>query len=230
MARGLRLQPGYYILPGLAISPLLVESVYSAVIVAICLLIYFKTREIEKLASHKGITYFRLTFFHFAVSYFFKFMTSAMVFSLDFPRGQFVLQFLPTAGTMFISIYASLMAAIYLANSVSWNDEDSPSRHEETFWSVIAMVAAGLTVFMGQSMFYIVCQSFLFVYVAYVLATSKKKSSFVKAIYPALLGFWILSIADIFIPNVYLPLQIGIYLVSTVLFSVVLYKVIRRVG
>lgn len=222
-------QPGLYMQFAPPVQPLLVESVYSVVIVAICLLIYWKTREIEKLAAHKGITYFRLTFLHFALSYFFKFLTSFQVFAFGFQRSRLILQVLPMAGTMFVSFYASLMASIYLVNSMTWNKDEKVSSHEEAFWSIISIVAAALTVFMSQPWLYILSQVFLFAYAAYVLATSEKKAPFIKAVYPALLGFWVLTIVDIFIPDM-LFVQIPIYLVSAGLFSVILYKVLKRVG
>lgn len=224
-----RMQPWTQARFELALPPLMVESVYFAAIVAICLLIYLKTREIEKLASHKGITYFRLTFLHFAVSYFFKFITSLQVFSFGMQRGHWVLQAIPTAWTMFISLYASLMAAIYLVNSITWKD-GTVSPHEGAFWSITSLTAAGLTIFMGQPWLYILSQAFLFAYAAYVLATSEKKSTFIRAVYPALLGFWLLSIVDIFIPDMLLLLQTAVYLISAVLFSTILYRVLRRVG
>ena len=104
MARnGLGMGGAAFVPEPIVLQPVMIEAIYSAAIVAICLIIYFKTREIEKLSSHKGVTYFRLTFLHFAISYLFKFITSlqvSVVFRVQ--RGYQVLQLLPTAGTMFI--------------------------------------------------------------------------------------------------------------------------------
>lgn len=215
----------------LIMQPIFIESIYFVLIVAICLAIYFKTREIEKLSGYQGIIYFRLTFMFFSISYFFKFITSIQISAFSLTRSYQVLQILPTAGTLFISLYASLMAVIYLTNSVTWKKEEKKSSHEESFWHIVSIGAAALTVFMSQPMLYILTQVFLLFYSIMELSKHhEKKSSFIKTLYPAMMLFWMLSIVDIFIPNLLYMLQLLIYLVSSGLFLIILNKVFNRVG
>jgi len=73
----------------------LIELVYSVILTISCLIIYFKTSEIYKLTSHKGIKYFRMTFLFFAASYFLRFFTKMFVLGLIFTgtrlhAGQFI--------------------------------------------------------------------------------------------------------------------------------------------
>ena len=45
------------------------ELLYSFIIIAISLIIYFSTREIEILSSYKGIKYFRFAFMFFGIAF-----------------------------------------------------------------------------------------------------------------------------------------------------------------
>ena len=74
-----------------------IESIYSVILMAICMTIYNRTREYEKLSFHKGIKYFRKTFLFFAISYFFKFVTRLLLLGLG-----------PKPGHMFFSILPAL--------------------------------------------------------------------------------------------------------------------------
>src|SRR3989339_748726 len=49
----------------------MLEILYSFVIIVCSLMIYFGTKELYELSSHKGIKYFRLSFLFFAIFYYF---------------------------------------------------------------------------------------------------------------------------------------------------------------
>ena len=58
------------------------EIIYSFVIIFCSLLVYFGTKEIYELSSHKGIKYFREAFLFFAIAYFFRFLIKVILFHL----------------------------------------------------------------------------------------------------------------------------------------------------
>jgi hypothetical protein len=207
----------------------MIESLYSLVIMAVCLAIYFKTKDVERLSAHKGVSYFRDTFLFFAISYFFKFLTRIQIFTY---RTLEILRIVPTATTTFVSIYASFMAVLYLTHSVTWRKGRDISNKEELLWHFIAIGAAGLTVFMNQPFFYIVAQIGLFVYALMEISWKDrgKKAPLMHTIYQLLMAAWMLNIIDLFTPNILLVLQLAIYLVSAGLFLIILYKVLRRLG
>ena len=49
------------------------ELIYSFVIILCSLLIYFETKELYELSSHKGIKYFRRSFLFFGIAYFVRY-------------------------------------------------------------------------------------------------------------------------------------------------------------
>src|SRR3989338_8535448 len=62
------------------------ELIYSFVIIAISLMIYFGTKELYNLTNHKGIKYFRLAFLCFAVAFFFRSFIKFLLVSLNLDR------------------------------------------------------------------------------------------------------------------------------------------------
>ena len=213
-----------------ALAPVIAaESIYSVVLMAICLAIYFKTEEMERLSMHKGINYFRKTFLFFAASYFFKFITRALLFGFaaggPMPmRGMHninTIQWLST-GIFSISIYASVIASFYLIYSISW--KNGKARYFEVFWHIIALLIGIVTVFFSSSIVFIASQLSLFFYGIFKMLTKKKKSG-LFIIYSLLLIIWALSIVEIFIPDFLIQTQILLYIASTGLFSLILYKV-----
>ena len=199
------------------------ESIYSVVLMAICMTIYFKTEELQKLSQHKGIKYFRRTFLFFAISYFFKFITRIIIFGFG-PR-QNLVTLLPAAATYFVSIYTSIVALFYLVYSISWK-KTGKYTHIELFWHLIAFVTGVMTVFLNQGLVFVVAQMVLLIY-GIIKAFTKKKKTKLYLIYLLLLAFWTLSIVDIFIPNMLFQLQLAIYLASIGLFSIILFKVLK---
>ena len=96
------------------------ELIYSFVIIAISLMIYFGTKELYNLTNHKGIKYFRLAFLCFAVAFFFRSFIKFLLVSLNLDR---ILELnVPALATfsLIVFMYASSMAVFYLLYSVMW--------------------------------------------------------------------------------------------------------------
>ena len=93
------------------------EILYSFVIIICSLMIYFTTKELYELTSHKGIKYFRLSFLFFALAYFFRSFIKITLLSLE---TRDLISVMPTFAsiTFFAFMYFSSMAIFYLLYSV----------------------------------------------------------------------------------------------------------------
>jgi hypothetical protein len=67
-------------------------------------------------------------------------------------------------------------------------------------------------------------------FIAYKDSKNKKKGKNLFIIYLLLFVFWILNVIDILIPRFLEFYQMVIYIVSTLLFMVILYKVLKKSG
>ena len=206
------------------------EIVYSFVIIVCSLMIYFGTKELYKLSSHKGIKYFRQSFLFFALAYFFRSFIKIILFYFD--AGE-IRALLPIFGniTLFIFMYFSSMAIFYLIYSVMWKKWKSKSI--VYLFHFVALVIAIIIILFKNPFIYLLINLLLFVFIAFVFYKSynqskKKKSHNLYFIYLLLFVFWIFNIIDLLIPNYLKTYQLFIYLISLGIFLSILYKVIRK--
>lgn len=207
------------------------EIIYSFVIIVCSLMIYFGTRELYKLTSHKGIKYFRLSFLFFALAYFFRSFIKIILLSFDKSE---LINFLPIFGsiTLFVFIYFSSMAIFFLFYSVMHKKWKSKS----TIYILhtIALIIATTTLLFRKPTTYLLINILLFAFIFLTVYAShrqkKKKSQNLYIIYLMLLVFWIFNILDILIPNFFQTSQLFIYLISIGIFLTIFYKVIRKTG
>jgi len=206
------------------------EIVYSFVIIACSLMIYFGTRELYKLTSHKGIKYFRLSFLFFALAYFFRSFIKLILFYFN---AREIRTLLPTFGnaTLFIFMYFSSMAIFYLLYSVMWKKWKSKS----TIYllHLLAFIVAITTLLSKNPTVYFLINILLFTFISFTVYTSykqskKKNHNNLYLIYLMLFIFWIFNIIDILIPNVLQTAQLFIYLISLGIFLSIFYKVIKK--
>ena len=205
------------------------EIIYAFVIIACSLIIYFATKELYELSSHKGIKYFRQAFLFFALAYFFRSFIKVILLYLDVRE---IRQVLPSFGnvTLFIFMYFSAMAIFYLLYSVvhkKYHDKIN------IFWfHLIALVIALISVLIKTPTTYLILNLVLFAFIAIVvyIARSGKKKHNLYVIYILLSVFWIFNILDILIPDVFQNFQLFIYLISIGIFLTILYKVSKKIG
>jgi hypothetical protein len=101
---------------------------------------------------------------------------------------------------------------------------------------ILALSMAFLIIFLGNALFYLVLNLVLFLIVLFVIYISKKNSkskTHKKGIYPVYLllsFFWILNVIDILLPSFFQTTQIFVYLASSGLFLLMLYKVLKKAG
>ena len=96
------------------------EVIYSFVIIACSLMVYFATKELDELSSYKGINYFRKAFLFFALAYFFRTLIKFILVFFNIPR---ILEFSPKflgPISLFLFMYFSSIAIFYLLYSVVW--------------------------------------------------------------------------------------------------------------
>ena len=208
------------------------EIIYSFVIIACSLMIYFGTKELYKLTSHKGIKYFRQAFLFFALAYFFRSFIKIALFYFEISELRIILPILGSI-TLFTFIYFSSMAIFYLLYSVMWKKWKSKSTIYLLHMFSIAI--ATITILFHDPLIYLLINILLFAFIFLTVYIShqqskKKKPHNLYLIYLMLLIFWIFNILDILIPNVLQAFQLSIYLCSLGIFLLIFYKVLKKTG
>lgn len=204
------------------------ELLYAFVIIAVSLIIYFSTKELYELSKHKGIKYFRLAFLYFAIAYFFRTFILFLVRYLNIGR---ILDFSPRLFgpiTMFIFMYASTMAILYLLYSLI---HKKLGENKLTLFHIIAIAISAVTVFTRNVGILLWIQALLLIFIITIGYQSYKKSDKNKSlyiIYILLFIFWMLNILDIIIPDFFRLTKLFIYLVSVLLFLIIQHKVSRK--
>jgi len=215
------------------------EIIYSFVIILASLMIYFGTKELYELSSHKGIKYFRLAFLFFAIAYFFR---SFIKFALVYFNTGAILDICPrTMGplaghlTLFIFMYFSTMAIFYLLYSVMWKKWNSNTNRLYLF-HLLALALSTIILLSRNPLVHFLVNLVLLIFVILVvyIAHNEKKSKLkhnnLYTIYILLFIFWIINILNILIPKFFQTSKLFIYLASIGIFLTILYKVLKKTG
>ncbi|MFA5070928.1 MAG: hypothetical protein WC511_00990 [Candidatus Pacearchaeota archaeon] len=210
------------------------ELIYSFVIMLCSLMVFFGTKQIYELSSHKGIKYFRLAFLFFAVAYFARYFIKffLMAFGVGSLHELSYLFFDPTGIlTTFIFMYLSSISVFYLLYSVVWKKLEDKKIY---LVHIAAILIAFVSILSRDGIFLLFVNLFLFIIVSltfyFARRNSKKKKHTFYAVYMLLVFFWILNILDILIPSFFQGFQIIIYLFSISIFLTILYRVIKKTG
>lgn len=219
-------------LPRFLIDPnFLIELVYSIIVMLSCFIIYFKTNQIYKLTSHKGIKYFRMTFLFFGISYFLRFFTKILILGLIFTGTRpHYRQIIPL--TSLLLLYTGFMATLYLLYGLSRKRLGRILPESTDILHVLAIVLSTIIVFLGIPIIFIAMILVLLLYLLFVgysdyMKSKKKTSSQFYIVYFLLILFSMLNIVDILIPDVFGVIQTLIYVFSISLFLLILYKVLK---
>jgi hypothetical protein len=213
------------------------EIIYSFLIIVCSLMIYFGTKEIYELSSYKGIKYFRQAFLFFALAYFFRsFIKFIIVYFnltriIDFPGSLFGVE------TLFLFMYFSTMAIFYLLYSVMYKKWDGNPNKVYIFHALSAIIALILVIF-RTNLVYLIINAILLIFVILIISLShigvknkpKSHKSKLYIIYILLLIFWILNIFDILVPDFFQQFKLFLYLASSGIFLMILYKVLKKIG
>ena len=211
------------------------ELIYSFVIVVCSLMIYFATKEMYELSSYKGIKYFRISFLFFAIAYFFRYSIKYLLILFNIKD---IIEISPAyfgGISLFIFLYSSSMAIFYLLYSVMWKKWNH-SKIKIYLFNLAALVIALIgTFFRGLETDFILniilLAFILFIlYVAYKDSKNKQKGKNLFLIYLLLFIFWVLNIIDVLMPKFLELYRLAIYVVSILLFMIILYKVLKKTG
>ncbi|MDD5178126.1 MAG: hypothetical protein PHT54_02495 [Candidatus Nanoarchaeia archaeon] len=224
------IHPRIFLMPGFEI-----EIIYSFIIIVSSLMIYFKTKELYNLTTHKGIKYFRDAFLFFAVAFFIRFI---IFFLLTLFEASRIFEFNPrllgsVSSTFFI--YTSTMAIVYLLYSMIWEKWDKNSKKIGWIHIGIALVSA-IGVAIQSTLILLILQCLvisvasLIAYRRYIQSGKKKGVKSNLTIYILLFIFWVLNTIGTLTPDFFSTSKIIIYLVSIGTFLSIFYAVIKRTG
>lgn len=208
------------------------EVVYSFVIIICCLMIYFSTKKLYELSSHKGIKYFRNSFLIFAFAYFFKSFVkfSSIIFNQKVILG--ISPYLLSFMSSFIFIFLNSIAIFCLLYSIIWKKIDY--KLMPSLFYIIAFIISIIMLLSKNPLTYLIVNLFLLILsIGIIYAaknTNKNKPNKMYSTYFLLSIFLILNIIDTFIPNFLQSFQLIIYLSSLGIFLVILYKVLTKIG
>lgn len=216
-----------------SIPPIVGIEVISLFVIVVCtLFIFFKTQNLSKLTSHRGISFFRKGILFFGLSYIFKLLIFLSIFFKAF-----LINF-REFHTIFL--FLNFIGVLYLFFSLIW-------KKAEEFGEKIKMDIEYLIYFIGIIPFFLsnllhtrfeflyLFQTVFFVFFLYVLVLkffevfkSKKKSKSLIGVYFLLFISWILGT---FVLRYDFFLDINKRLISPIialLFVFILFKVLRR--
>ena len=131
-------------------------------------------------------------------------------------------------------MYFSAMAIFYLLYSVMYKKRNYENKIY--LFHVISVVLAVFSVVSRNPFSYLGLNILLLVfvlvivYISYKNSKKKTKGHNLYAIYVLLLFFWILNIIDILIPTFFQNFQLIVYIASSGIFFLMLYKVLKKAG
>jgi len=210
------------------------ELIYSFVIIACCLIIYFGTRELYSLTNYRGIKYFRQAFLFFAIAFFFRSFIKFLILLFNSENLFNIMHPVFAIATTLLFMYFSSLAIFYLFYSIAWKKYNKKwivyaLNLLALIISIVAIASNNILIYLILNLITILCAVILIIY-AYSKKSKFKKISQLFIIYLLLLVFWTLNIIDLFIPNFLQPIQLLVYFISIGVFFAILYKVLTKIG
>ena len=210
------------------------ELIYTLIIIVLCAVIYFKTKEIYELTKHKGIGFFRNTFLFFALSYLIRFLGMILMFYRSFIHIRLRdLLWRPNIIMFSLITYFSYVAILSLVFSSFWKTKKTKFN-----WNilihVLSLVSTIIVFLTGSAQILIGMQFILFV-VAIIMIhiRSKKKKNFFSKLhvnYILLFVFWILNLLSFERGNVSFLLNLGTNIISVIVFYIITSRVVKRLS
>lgn len=208
-----------------------IEFLYTLIVVFLCFLVYYKTKDIYNLTKYKGIGYFRSAFLFFGLSYASGFIlhmltfTSRLFFDSFIPRKiMFPLMIIPVG-------YLSTMAIFYLSYSTIW--KKIKYNHFIIFSNILAIAVSALA-FISRSHILLSAVQLIFLIFTIIISFKqhkKGKKLQVRALYFLISAFWLINLFLIG-PRRLLPFEVKILfqVVSLIVFAAIYYKAAKWVN
>jgi len=206
------------------------ELGYTLIVVFLCLMIFFKTREIYDLTRHEGINYFRITFLFFALAYIFRFLhifsiLEKITFDTDSMMDIFrIFQF-----PLVFNGYFSTLAILSLTYSIIW--KKLHIKHALLLFNVIAVLISGIAFFSRSPLLLILAQAVLLIFtiiLACYFYIRSRKFSQLFLLYVLFLLFWVVNLFALG-PRRFIPFEIQtvFQIISIAVIGIIYYKVAR---
>lgn len=208
------------------------ELFYTVIIVILCYLIFFKTKEMYTLSKHKGIKYFRYTFLFFGLSYLLRFVFN--IFHLSRIRFEYFSP-LYSFGPFFIIFvgYFSTMAIFYLLYSTVY---EKIEYEKFLFVSTTIALCVSAASFATRSPLILALIQIPLIIATLVVSIrkksekrmDKKNKSHTKQIYYLIAIFWLTNLF-VLDQRRFFPFEINVVfqIISLGIFGYIFYKVIR---
>lgn len=206
------------------------ELSYTLIVVFLCFLIYFRTKEIYTLTKHKGIEYFRNIFLFFGLAYASRFLThlfliSKIVFEIFLPKG------IMGPISMILVGYLSTLGIFFMAYSVLWK-----KIKYETFIFISNIIATFISFFAYFSRSPVIVSLLQLPIIIFTLIFTlkkddkKKKKYHTRILYYFIAIFWLISLfimdskQSMLIPY---ELKVSLQIISIGIFFFIFHRVSR---
>lgn len=204
------------------------DIIFATVALVLCVLIYFKTKEVFDLTKHKGIEYFRDAFLLFGLAYLMKFLFGVFaaaepILDLDLPRRFMFHLFMFPMGIF------STSAILFLIGSVSWGK--FTFKHQKAVIIGSSIILAFIS-FWFRSHFFLLAFQILLLIVGIVFVAffqnAKKAFSKQKLLYYSVSVLWLLNLLALAKPGFGKgPISWIVSVASIAAFAFVYYKVTK---
>lgn len=211
-----------------------IEVVYSLLILILCLVIFYKTKDLYDLTEHKGIKYFRLAFLFFGVSYLLRIALSLVIVYTDLVTG---FGFQRQMNELYVLIpfaYFSFLAILSLTYSLVWNKIKLGKINEVLAINLLSLVLLFSILFGPLTFFTTQLIIVIFCFVLIIILSEKKQKkkhhfSTLKISYILLLVFWLFNIW-IFSLEIFIYAKLPLYIISLLLFIYLTIHIIIKTG
>ncbi len=208
-------------------ASLWIELVFSLIIIIACSIIYFRTKELYELTSYKSIKYFRNAFLFFGIAFLVRLLLRLASLIIGIEDVSIVLFWIGIA----FSAFAGLIAGFYLMYGVLWKKLEKSKFSKYTHPIPLGIIALiFVLIFHGAALIAILALYIIAIYLAYKnRKESKKKTGIagIHVIYILLFISWIAGWAAQFAIRFSLIGGIIQYSLSSILFLIILYRVIK---
>lgn len=205
-----------------------VELCYTLVVVFLCFLIYYKTRELYDLTKYEGIRYFRITFLFFGFAFLFRFLSIFIILmdlTLDLDLSMYLFRIFP----LVLNGYFSTMGILSLTYSIIW--KELQIKHFLIISNAIALLISSVAFFSRSPSLLISAQAVLLVFTIimalYFIGRSRKISQ-LFILYVLFFLFWIVNLLALG-PRRFLPYEAHIVfqIISIAVIGIIYLKVAR---
>lgn len=211
-------------------AKLTVELGYTLIVVFLCFMIYFKTREIYDLSKHEGINYFRITFLFFALAYIFRFLhIFSLLVNITFDNDLLMNIFRSFPLSLVFNGYFSTLAILSMTYSIIW--KNLHIRHTLLLFNIIAILISGIAFISRSPFILILAQAGLLIFtvtMACYFYIKSRKFSQLFILYVLFLLFWVVNLLTLG-PQRLIPFEIqtAFQIISIAVIGIIYYKVAK---